>query len=166
MAFWLSIFTNTCWPSDECFMNSLKRPPSGAVVPIDSSTNVSKFKPEYLSHWSSAVFLCARSTIFRGLEDIPCSKKVFLITIFSNRPSSVKFFFAHHQESGDPLLIIFIADDLSKFVKNPAYITRVAKRWGEITDTWISNSKDLIKDRHSRILHIRSHYYLTSHIEP
>ena len=51
---------------------------------------------------------------------------------------------------------IYISDDLTKMRANLAYQARQAKRAGKIADTWVIESKIMIKDRYMRITQVTS----------
>ena len=67
------------------------------------------------------------------------------------------------EEQEGPLPKVYITDDLTRLQAKLAYRARVARRQGEIAETWVTNCKVFIKDNHSRIHHIRSHEELDSH---
>ena len=67
------------------------------------------------------------------------------------------------EEQEGPLPKVYITDDLTKLWAKLAYRARVARRQGEIAETWVTNCKVFIKDNHSRIHQIRSHEELDSH---
>ena len=67
------------------------------------------------------------------------------------------------EEQEGPLPKVYITDDLTRLRAKLAYRTRVARRQGEIAETWVTNCKVFIKDNHSRIHQIRSHEELDSH---
>ena len=47
--------------------------------------------------------------------------------------------------------MIDLADDLTKTRANLAFKAREAKRMGKLTDTWVIDSKVMVKDLHVRI---------------
>ena len=50
---------------------------------------------------------------------------------------------------------IYLADDLTKMRANLAFKAREAKRKGELMDTWVIDSKVMVKDLRARIRQIR-----------
>ena len=59
---------------------------------------------------------------------------------------------------------IYLADDLTKMRANLAYRTRQAKRDKKLMDTWVIDTKIMIKDNYSRISQVTSVEHLMSKV--
>ena len=59
---------------------------------------------------------------------------------------------------------IYLADDLTKMRANLAYQTRQAKRDKKLMDTWVIDTKIMIKDKYSRISQVTSVEHLMSKV--
>ena len=67
------------------------------------------------------------------------------------------------EDHPEPQPIIYISDDLTKTRATLAFRARESKRQHLIADTWIIDSKVMIKDNRSRIYHVKSEDELKKH---
>ena len=121
-------------PEEIEVVHRVGRPPSQQPVPEDDSREPSKPRP-------ILVKLSSRRTKGRIMEECKLLKdNPYRYTMDNNIFSKA----------------IYIGDDLTKRRANLAYQARLLKRNNAIKDTWVSNCKILVKNKHNRISQVNS----------